>query len=107
MTSLNLQSKDVEWVVNSEGELGVKIGQQFFFLYKGHSLQYRKAEHDDGSPMMWRPVEKREFGESCRSTTSPLPKRFDHDGNEWFLLPKRVPEENPQPAEGTFAPLTP
>lgn len=48
--------KDVEWIVNDMGELGVKINDQFFFLYKGYS--YR-----DGKK--WRHVFKREFGEIC------------------------------------------
>lgn len=55
----------VEWVVNDKAELGVKIGGQFFWLYKGSSFVYEHGTHDDGSPIMWRPVGKREFGESC------------------------------------------
>lgn len=58
-----LTAEQVEWVVNDIAELGVKIGDQFFFCYKGSSLVYREATHDDGSPMHWRPVFKREFGE--------------------------------------------
>lgn len=61
-----LTDDQVEWVVNSLGELGVKIGQQFFFLYKGSSLVYKDAVHEsDGTPMLWRMVGKREFGEVC------------------------------------------
>jgi hypothetical protein len=56
----------VEWVVNDNAELGVKIGRQFFWLYKGASLVYEDGAHDDGSPIMWRPVGTREFGECCR-----------------------------------------
>lgn len=66
-----LKPEDVEWVVNDNAELGVKIGDQFFFLYKGRSLVYgllnedptQPPEHDAGGPMHWRPVFKREFGE--------------------------------------------
>ena len=61
-----LTDEDVEWVVNDLGELGVKIGNQFFWLYKGYSLVYEDAKHDDGTPMMWRIVGKREFGETCK-----------------------------------------
>jgi hypothetical protein len=50
-----------EWVVNDMGELGVKIGDRFFFLYKGKSLEY----DDPNMAIQWRPVEKREFGECC------------------------------------------
>ena len=66
-----LGNVEVEWVVNDIAELGVKIGNQFFFLYKGGSLTYTAEEgdstplHEDGSPMHWRPVFKREFGECC------------------------------------------
>lgn len=56
-----LHPDQVEWVVNSLGELGVKIGNQFFFLYKGESIQYSTNESD----YHYRPVGKREFGEVC------------------------------------------
>lgn len=58
-----LSADDVQWITNDNAELGVKIGNQFFFLYKGHSLVYEDGTHDDGRPMMYRPVFKREFGE--------------------------------------------
>ena len=53
------------WIVNDSAELGVKIGDRFFFLYKGDNIEYKDGKHDDGSPMLWRPVGKREFGEVC------------------------------------------
>jgi hypothetical protein len=56
---------DVKWIVNDMGELGVKIDDNFFFLYKGESFSYPDNKHDDGEPIMWRPVGKREFGETC------------------------------------------
>ena len=55
---MKLSDEDVEWIVNDTGELGVKIGNQFFFLYKGRSYQCEGK---------WRPVYKREFGECCHS----------------------------------------
>lgn len=54
-----------EWIVNDLGELGVKVGNAFYFLYKGDNIQYETGLHDDGTPMMWRKVGKREFGETC------------------------------------------
>lgn len=60
-----LQADDVEWIVNDNAELGVRIHGQCFFLYKGDSLVYDEACHDDGSPMYVRTVGKREFGECC------------------------------------------
>jgi hypothetical protein len=68
---LVLEPGNVEWVVNDGGELGVKIGEQYFFLYKGHSLVYRTRDDigEDGGdgdrPMKVRAVYKREFGECC------------------------------------------
>jgi hypothetical protein len=82
---LHLEPENVEWVVNDIGELGVKIGNQFFFLYKGRSLVYRTKEDigEDGTDkdriLRWRPVYKREFGEVCH----PPPKtEYSHDRGE-------------------------
>ena len=61
------------WIVNDLGELGVKIDDRFFFLYKGGNIEYGDDEgvgsvalHDDGTSMMYRVVGKREFGETCQ-----------------------------------------
>ena len=72
---MKLTEDDVEWVVNDLAELGVKIGDQFFFLYKGRSLSYAnepthdeddpKVGYKEGDPIKWRYVGKREFGECC------------------------------------------
>lgn len=59
---------DVEWVVNDIAELGVKIGNRFFFLYKAHSIEYTDdGGTDEHHPREWRLVGKREFGEVCKS----------------------------------------
>ncbi len=64
-----MEPADVKWIVNDSGELGVKVGGRCFFLYKGESLEYSGDDgvclHDDGTPMLYRPVGKREFGETC------------------------------------------
>ena len=86
-----LKDDDVKWVVNDNGELGVKIGEQFFFLYKGESLVYTSGTHDEGGPMHWRPVFKREFGECCHPFNYDDPTRIGavslSDSNEWQALP--------------------
>lgn len=87
----HLDADNVEWVVNDIAELGVKIGDQFFFLYKGHSLVYETAEHDDGRPMHWRPVFKREFGECAHPINYSDPTQIGTvslgDSDEWQRLP--------------------
>lgn len=63
-----LGEDDVQWIVNDNGELGVRIGDLFVFLYKGKSMQYSEPTDptDPTDPeRMWRPVGKREFGETC------------------------------------------
>lgn len=81
-----------EWVVNNLGELGVKIGDRFFFLYKGRSLEYKQ---EDAQGMHWRPVGKREFGESCHPINWKDPTQIGtvslSDSDEWRALP--LPEE--------------
>lgn len=75
-----------EWIVNDLGELGVKLGDRFFFLYKGDNLEYGLTTdgefvlHDDGTPMLYRIVGKREFGEVCYPAsvykTGHIPHRY-------------------------------
>ena len=82
--TITLKSEQVEWVVNDSAELGVKIGNQFFWLYKGESLIYEDGTHDDGTPILWRPVGKREFGECCHPAKfykpgARLPDRYTDD----------------------------
>lgn len=57
--------KEPIWIVNNLGELGVEIKGRCFFLYKGGSIEYENGKHDDGTPMLYRIVGKREFGETC------------------------------------------
>lgn len=66
MLAVELKDDDVEWVVNSMGELGVRIAGNCFFLYKGRSIVYAAGAVDStGEPLWVRPVGKREFGETC------------------------------------------
>ena len=52
------------WIVNDLGELGVEIDGRCYFLYKGNSLEYTDPVHEDGNPILYREVGKREFGET-------------------------------------------
>lgn len=102
-----LAADDVEWVVNDNAELGVKIGNQFFWLYKGHSLVYDDGKHDDGSPMHWRPVFKREFGECAHPINYSNPARIGTvsltDSDDWQELPPVMAGETPAPQEPNCA----
>lgn len=110
-----LTDEDVEWVTNDNAELGVKIGARFFFLYKGGSLEYPTGLHDDETPMRWRPVYKREFGECCHpwraiehyTGKSLLPSDFPAaygDPNDWQEMPRRVTPEQIRQSRMTLDP---
>jgi hypothetical protein len=62
-----------KWIVNNKGELGVEVGGRLFFLYKGESLEYKP---DEDVEIFYRPVGKREFGETCK------PDAYWVDGRE-------------------------
>ena len=81
----------IEWIVNNRGELGVKIGKTFAFLYKGQSIEYTEA----GPEMRWRHVQKREFGECChpRTMSEHGQKELYTVGDGW----RPLTEDSPQP----------
>lgn len=87
-----LSEDDVEWVTNDIAELGVKIGNQLFFLYKGESLVYPPDTiHSAGQPMKWRRVFKREFGECAHPINDQNPRLIGtvslDDSDDWQVLP--------------------
>jgi len=57
-------SKEPMWIVNSLGELGVKVNGRCFFLYKGDNIEYSPDEDETEPPILYRRVGKREFGET-------------------------------------------
>lgn len=92
-----LRAETPEWIVNDNGELGVMVHGRAFFLYKGDSLEYDKALHDDGTPMMYRAVGKREFGECCHPVAlKTIPFRYTEP---------LVNVLGPQPENGGWKPL--
>lgn len=89
---MNLKPEDVQWIVNNLGELGVKIGEQCFFLYKGDSLCYENVNGEfDEDPMTFRTVGKREFGECCHPINYKDPTKVgtvsQDDSDRWQPLP--------------------
>jgi hypothetical protein len=102
-----------EWIVNDIGELGVRVGGRCFFLYKGESLEYGSSEeeiargvalHDEGDPMRFRRVQKREFGETqWPDVWLQAGRREDRycAGDGWRDLPARKP--TPAPGEAPRA----
>jgi DNA-binding transcriptional regulator YiaG len=107
-----IQDDDVEWIVNDIAELGVKIGERFFFLYKGESIDYQTLGliNDEscgplsGKRMMYRPVYKREFGECChpwdaienQTGQRRLPENFiEAYGHmeDWKEIPNVLPQQ--------------
>ena len=81
-----------EWIVNSLGELGVKVGGRFFFLYKGASIEYTVVDECE-DPIRFRKVLKREFGEVCipekfvAAGYCSVPDSFFDETDGWELLP--------------------
>ena len=85
-----LHATDVHWVVTDDGELAVEISGQVFLLYKGHSLETLNLEKDKGTENMgsYRPVEKREFGETVELRLDEFKKRNEGYGpDDWKPFP--------------------
>lgn len=95
-----LSADDVQWIVNDNAELGVMVNGKAFFLYKGHSLTYESATHDNGTPMYYRPVFEYEFGECCHPINYLNPHRIGTvslaDSNDWERLPATIAPEQPK-----------
>jgi hypothetical protein len=93
------KAQEPEWIVNDNAELGVKIGDQFYFLYKGRKLKYTEG-HEDGSPLYYRPVGKREFGECCHPINYKDLTRIGtvslDDSDEWKQITLSNPEQEGQ-----------
>lgn len=94
-----LTENDVEWITNDLAELGVKIGDQFFFLYKAHSLVYDSPSEypeDSPTPRYWRHVFKREFGECAHPINYENPRLIGtvslDDSDEWKVIPGTEPK---------------
>ena len=79
----------IDWVVNEYGELGVKIGDRVGFLYKGYTLEYKEGLKDDGMPLKYRSVGKREFGECCISSWYERDRKGFYEAADWTELPKK------------------
>lgn len=77
------KEKEVQWVVNELGELGVRIDGRSFFMWRGESLVY---ESEPDSPKQQRLIGKWEFGERCRPLHLPLGQEHYTKGEGWFPL---------------------
>lgn len=85
-------ASEVQWVVNDSTELGVKIHDQFFFMYRGRSLVYPTGKYETGDPRKWRHIGQLEFGESVTPALHEDPGGITgnmpyNDHREWFDLP--------------------
>ncbi len=100
-----------QWIVNDLGELGVKVGGRFFFLYKGDNIEYGAnsssdgiALHDDGSPMQYRIVGKREFGETCLPVKWILQGRSEDRYHEKLVYDPRLSFGKPEDGDWKLLP---
>lgn len=91
------------WIVNSLGELGVRIGSKCYFLYKGDNIEYDDSTHEEdasgfsaGEPIMWRRVFKREFGECVHPLNLTRPDYIGtvhkRDSAEWSPISEKAVE---------------
>lgn len=93
------KKRDVEWIVSSIGELGVRVGDRLYFLYKD-SVPLEYTRDDESEPAMhghiqWRPIFKREFGETVWPESLRAAGRNDGKylvGDGWQPIPMRVEE---------------
>lgn len=99
---------NVTWVVNDLGELGVEVNGRCFFLYKGRSLEYIDGKHDDGTPILYRRVGKREFGETQWPLKWIINGRADYPYKEEVVYTAGVsygPPDNPEYQWRALVPL--
>ena len=82
----DLKAKDVQWVVEDDGDLGVLIRGKLYTLYKGESMC------TSGEKKV-RPVRKREFGESCVSPWKGDPDPLLFQEGDWVVIPGNSSEE--------------
>lgn len=89
-----LRSDDVQWIINSSNELGVRVGNQCFFYHEGRSVQYSAAsglkfrpvqtsDLDNVSMLMVRNVREPELGTEWQPVRS-------YDGTMRSLIPHDV-----------------
>lgn len=80
------------WIINNYGDLGVLANGRPYFLYKGNAMQY-SGPVDGNTPMRYRRVKKREFGETCKPfqcVANNIDFVFDpedEDMEEWYDMP--------------------
>ncbi len=67
----SLKAEDVSWVVNDNRELGVRIGDKFFFLRDGKSFVYTSHTYGCGSPSLVRPVSEHDSFQAIDRTSGP------------------------------------
>jgi len=80
-TPLNyvLRSDDVQWIINSANEVGVRVGNQCFFYHESRSVQYSAA-----AGLKFRPICSRDMGNLSELMIRRV--REDTSGPEWQLV---------------------
>lgn len=99
------KEQEPAWIVNDMGELGVKLGERCFFLYKGSNIEYKDGKHDDGTPILYRIVGKREFGETQWPQKWVLAGQREHRYTEQLVFIEGLSFGKPE--DGDWMPLPP
>lgn len=84
---IKAEADGVDFVVNDRGELGVRVGDQLLWFFRGRTRPFVYGYHSAGGDRMhWRRCTSAEFGDRIMVPGHVFGDRYTH-GDGWQLMP--------------------